>query len=357
MCQRIAIVCSVCLITLQAIAYEHPSVAELLDKYAETQDKLQSFIIKAEASTLINGLVHGGKLRANNKKDFGSYELRYDGERIFSAHKRWGDGDTVTGPIPKDAPTYSSALWDGRTYSRYGMDPRRTSDHDRLYIRRKDKAITAAKSVIPIGYDGHEMLGIFYGDFERVDSVLRQADAISIRSKMEKAGLAGTECYVIDAQVRGGTYTIWIDPKHGYNIAKAIVQKGTEAVPYGISHLRIKSAYNALEKVRFEKVDGIWVPMEADITMNRKWPFADEFADIKRHYKQTKVILNPDHEVLGSFIRNDVRNGTRVIIKDVGGITYTWQNGQVVDKQGRVIADFRKNAGKAHKENNSDAKR
>jgi len=40
-----------------------------------------------------------------------------------------------------------------------------------------------------------------------------------------------------------------------------------------------------------------------------------------------------------------------------GGLRGVWLNGKVVDKTGRVIADFRKKAGKAHKENDSDAKR
>ena len=33
----------------------------------------------------------------------------------------------------------------------------------------------------------------------------------------------------------------------------------------------------------------------------------------------------------------------------VEGITYTWQDGKVVDNNGRVITDYRKKAGKGHK--------
>ena len=42
------------LIPLQVIAAVSPTVSELLDKYAETQNKLKSFIIKSETSADID---------------------------------------------------------------------------------------------------------------------------------------------------------------------------------------------------------------------------------------------------------------------------------------------------------------
>lgn len=64
------------------------------------------------------------------------------------------------------------------------------------------------------------------------------------------------------------------------------------------------------------------------------------------HYKRTKIVLNPDHNKLGSFddpLENpsndpELKNGTRVLMNHLP-IYYTWQDGKVVDKTGRVIMD------------------
>ncbi|MCK4292049.1 MAG: hypothetical protein KAY65_02545 [Planctomycetes bacterium] len=64
------------------------------------------------------------------------------------------------------------------------------------------------------------------------------------------------------------------------------------------------------------------------------------------HYKRTKIVLNPDHNKLGSFddpLENpsndpELTNGTRVL-KNYLPIEYIWQDGQVVDENGRVVID------------------
>jgi len=54
MCKYIIITIA-SLMPLQVIATEHPTVSELLDKFAATQEKLRSFIAKAEGLTKIEG--------------------------------------------------------------------------------------------------------------------------------------------------------------------------------------------------------------------------------------------------------------------------------------------------------------
>ena len=204
------------------------------------------------------------------------------------------------------------------------------------------------------------LTGYVIQTFERVDSILRRAESISVRPKTESVG--GSDCYVIYAKTDSGRISLWIDPAHGYNVARA-ESRGTQGnLYYGRPLTRGQVVSSRIEHVRFEKIDGIRVPVEMDFTMdNQLGP--GSFSRQKCHYKRTEVVVNPDHEALGSFDdplenpENDplLRNGTR--IKMEGGLRGVWLNGKVVDKTGRVIADFRKNSGKAHKESDSDAKR
>jgi hypothetical protein len=340
------IIAIVCLIPSQALAKKHRTVSELLDKYAATQDKFTSFIIKYENSIRVSGVAYGGRLTANNRQEFMPGELRFDGERYYSAVHRWGEGDAVTGPIPKDKAILRDKLWDGQTYSTYAMDPRTSADRDILFINKTTKP--GSKKLLA-RIDQHELLGFFWGDYERIDSVIHHAETASVRDKTDQ--ISGSDCYVIDAIIKGGKYTVWIDPQHGFNIAKAVVEKGEEALPYGSPGARVRSATNRLGNVRFENINGVWVPMEADTDCIRNWPKKGEFSHEKMHWKRTEVIVNPDHDALGSFLRNNVRNGARVFVIGAEGITYTWLDGKVVDEKGRVIMDCRpkKPAEKVHR--------
>lgn len=98
--------------------------------------------------------------------------------------------------------------------------------------------------------------------------------------------------------------------------------------------------FNSLNNVHFKKINDLWVPEEADIALNRKWANG-EFADIKQHHKLIEITLDPDHDALGSFMPDDIKNGAKVYISPAIDVYYTWQDGKVVDGKGSVIMDFR----------------
>ena len=64
------------------------------------------------------------------------------------------------------------------------------------------------------------------------------------------------------------------------------------------------------------------------------------------HYKLKNIVLNPDHDKLGSFddpLKNpgndpELTNGTRVLL-DQMSIEYTWQDGKIIDSNGHEV-DF-----------------
>jgi hypothetical protein len=248
----------------------HPTAVELLDKYAQTQDKLKSVIIKSEISE------QGYSPRSGRVGQFVFSELRLDGERNCLRTRKHVNPRGL--PIGEDHRWVR--LWDGQTY--FGLDPSdlriRTGEEGRDY---------AADTAGGPGNRGSEVMGYFYGDIrpeERVDRVLRQAPSIRLRDRLERVGRS--RCYVIEALTERGRYTLWIDPQHGYNMA-----------------------YASSSNVRFKKIQDVWVLMEADCKNDGEGINGKGWN--KLHYKRTEVILNPDHEALGSFVP-DVEDGKEV---------------------------------------------
>jgi len=307
-----------------------PDVDELLDKYAQTQDKLQSYIIKSEISIKVI------RSRSGKRQYYGSIELRFDGIRNKAIGRSWGEVRPIEGDIPREKCIYTSFLWDGKIYLRNSNNENRGygPSHDVVVIDKNKDPYDAQDHVRMSG--ACALRGYFFGSTERIDKILNGADKISLRDRMESIG--ENQCYVIEANTKHGRYKIWIDPERGYNIAKAIIRRSEGDI---INHGRYilkdgESVFTSLNNVSFEKIDNIWIPMEAD-AVNANNVKGD--SRTKVHYKNTEVILNPDHEALGSFVPDDVRNGAKVFVAGIDNISYTWQDGKVVDANGKVI-DF-----------------
>jgi hypothetical protein len=176
----------------------------------------------------------------------------------------------------------------------------------------------------------------------RLDTVLRNADHISIRPKTESVN--GSDCWVLEADTKYGQYSVWLDPKHGYHPAR-IHRRAIEGDWQTDDLLLVKGdRYRQdLNNVRFEKVNEVWVPMEADGRFNFVLRGNSSFfLNEEEHIKRTEIRLNPDHDQLGSFDdplehpENDPElvNGTRVYV-DMSGTRYKWQDGHVVLDEAR----------------------
>jgi hypothetical protein len=167
-----------------------------------------------------------------------------------------------------------------------------------------------------------------------------QASSLSVRDELEEVG--GFNCYVIDAATDYGPYTVWIDPQHGYNIARAENTKKPESlVRDGKRKLggHGQAAYHfLLDNVNFEKIDGIWVPMEAYIEVKDYNANGRHDYTWKMHHKRTDFQLNPDHHALGSFIPQ-IEEGSRFPIEGVPGIQYEWRDGEIVTYIDEFVID------------------
>jgi peroxiredoxin len=192
-----------------------------------------------------------------------------------------------------------------------------------------DRNEESAKSLFDVTIFGIPFL-IRTSARERLDITLRQAKAISVRNKPEQIG--SENCYVIDAKTASGAYTVWIDPQHDYHIAQAEIRVG----PGEKYRSRIldegERCLFFIRNTRFEKIDGIWIPMEVDTHTEKISPDPDLCRTDDTTNKIIQITLNPDHEALGSFVP-DIENGTLVIDRD-SGVRYTWREGMkfVVDE-------------------------
>ena len=321
---------------LKAANKKFPTVTELLDKYAETQDKLQSFIIKSETSCGGASTSLSGRLPRIPEGSTGSVsELRFDGKRYYWHNHMWGHVGKSPVFVPKDEAHYNINLWNGETFFQYGgQEKHQVLPNGSLKIksytdnREKWQKIFIAHTYTPLR-------GYCYEDKERIDIILRQADSLSVRNRTEKIG--GYDCYVINAKGKHGAYKVWIDPEHGYNIAKLMLRRTTGDLRLGKPMGGKAKLLFSLNNIRFEKIDNIWIPIEADRKTNQTYVSGD-FSKSSGHIKRTEVILNPDHDALGSFVLNDIQNGTRVsFINGVSLKNHTWQDGAVVDADGKKV--------------------
>jgi len=331
---RKLLIIAACCIAVPTFAAEKLSVSELLDRYAANQDKLKSFVVKTESVS--THLTQQDDSTQPERKWRYMVEFRYEdsgsGPAVYYGWKEFDLGDNGIW-VPEDRD--KSFLWDGKLNYQYSKRAN-GSAYSTVHII---KGYEYARHGIGVMYAGAcPILGILYGDVERFDSILRQSETISVRSGLEQVGSA--DCYVIDAKSEHGVYVVWLDPEHGYGVAKAVLHKGPEDLLHGrppssyINSDSRKGLSFFIENVRFEKIEGIWIPVEGDTrTVIER---VDSTSSGRSHYKITQIDINPNHTELLSFVP-DIENGTDVSIGR--GPEHKWHNGKkfVVDEwDGRI---------------------
>jgi hypothetical protein len=333
-----------CCMSIPAFASEKPSVQELLNKFAENQDKIKSLIARTESVWIPSTeSTTEQQKKQNRSKDIVEFRFEDTGKN-FKAYfcrtpmKLDSDGTWAE----EDATKSKQILWRDKCYYDYFQTTQ--LKYCKLYVTADPKI--AGKELSQIPYDGvGPFRGVLCGDKERIDSILKQSDSLSVRPDLDQIG--SVKCYVVDAVSKHGTYTVWFDPEHGYGIAKAIVHKGPEDLRWGrprsSSTYSSKNSTEVLQDVRFDRVNGIWFPMEYERLPTHE--YEDRTLSGRATYKVTYLDVNPDHNELGSFNLDGlgIQNGTRIkIVKEPGktlGIERTWREGMkfVLDEwDGRI---------------------
>ena len=256
------------LISSTVIFAEEMTPLQLLEKYKANRDLLKSHITKSEELTEERDSENGDRPTWLRELT----EFSTDGKRVGSTIKMWHD---LSGPDDKGSDKkliIKNIVWDGETWYEFLPNNRWA------FISKKEQN---KNEFVSYGYMGSSLDGYFWGDFRRVEDILAQASNINLRSQTEKVN--GIDCYIIDADSTYGKYSLWIDPQHGYNIAKANVYKSGDDILYGkpISQHkkpeiatvapivgkipeRITEFSFSIDKVEFQKVGEGWVPVEAE---------------------------------------------------------------------------------------------
>ncbi|MCU0784837.1 MAG: hypothetical protein MUF81_12505 [Verrucomicrobia bacterium] len=305
-----------------------PTALELLDKFAAAQEPLKSFIAVEEFAGRVNGISQAvdGNLGSTN-------EVRVDGFRVVERSWEWGpQGGT------RNRPKYWSILTDGRKIS-YNEQPAPGElvimpESVGWFFRsdpKKRMAESMGRSFLRQGF------GVIHPGDRRIDLRLRAAQDLRLRPKLELAGWEPSPCYVLEGETETGRYTLWLDPAHGYHLAREVAERrpehlGPNGRPCG------EHAVSTVEKVRFEMRDGLWLPVE--ISSRMEGPYQGRPTLQTFHTKVTRFTLNPNHAALRSFVPDDVRDGTQVILVGENRrtkATGTWRAGRAVDSAGTVL--------------------
>lgn len=321
-----------------------PTVSELLEKYTQALDATQSFISSWEASSVSSCNIPSWGMRTDNVKDFSKGEYRTDNKgRSYERSFRWGYTGSLFPNAPEDRPAYVMNMVGHRFAYRYNR-----------HLGSKYKGHLSYREEGTPGWDdpdrktwgyfernGHNNLFLGYvGTKARLDRMLKKAMCLSMRPEPET--INGALCDVVEARTRWGDFQLWLDTEHGYHPARitAFVGQGDDIGDPGAPHIITRkegiTRQYLLHNVRFEKVGDVWVPMEADRRGYIVLGSENGFSDIRCHFKRTKIVLNPDHDALGSFanpvehpeLDPELHDGA-VVYFGKGGLC-TWQDGKIV---------------------------
>jgi hypothetical protein len=332
------------------------SAQELLDRYAQALDPIQSFIGWSESSSVSSYRIPSWGMQADHVRSFSRTEYGTDNKGCkYIRDYRWGYVGRSEPNVAQSTPHYSLyIIGDDFIYH-----------HDRPLGQTRYTGVLDYTAKGQAGFDRvkngagdlkkNDSVSFFLGYVScgaRLDGVMKDARRLSVRAEPER--INGSLCHIIEADTRYGRFTVWLDPLHGYHPARirAAVRVGDDIGDPGSPHVITKAEGitrdYSIDITRFEKVGDIWVPMEADTKSHIVLGSENGFSDGQTHFKYTKIVLNPDHKALHSFddpVKNpkldpELRNGTKVYLDPpfVGpGTTCTWQDGKIVDSTGKVI--------------------
>lgn len=321
------------------------SVDELLDKYAATQEKIFSSFITEYEIIKDDYRSHDGAIEKGRRKLGEDTIVRWDGERMFWSQKHWGNTyPSVAEYVPRDDPRHSAWLWDGKKFYTFGREPdyRLKLNEKRFKTQaEKDKYIESRLLVTVrpkpnFGKDKGWTVEEDYCDFpamansgprywRKLVKDIKNADDVSVKRQT----VNGSKCYRVEALAKDYSLSIYFDTENDYNICRSI-----EAIkpPNGVTQYGIKN-------VKFKKINRISVPIEWDYFQQSNSKEGKRNRN-KHHVKRTKMIINPDHEKLKSFIP-DVPDGWTARIAGFDGFDkedrFTWQAGKVIDKDGNEV--------------------
>lgn len=216
-------------------------------------------------------------------------------------------------------------IWDGKR----SMSRQNSGYGTKGYFRHK-------KEVLSWRVRAPYLYGVLdYGTSHFADNLLKSSN-LNIRLQQET--INDFPCYVIEGNVGGRHYTIWVDIENGYKYRKAIVEEKLDPPLRSDSGKDIISRVFETDGVKIEAIEDHYITTEIKQTVSNV--YADGTTTKDHHTaKINHVKWNPDFEGLNAF-KMDMPNGTIVMDLDFN-IKYMWNDGKLqtlVDKDAlRVI--------------------
>jgi hypothetical protein len=328
---------------------ENRSLAlSLLKKHADTMARLHSYMWTEEISAERNARYTDSPLAdlTGKSREMKRNEFRTDGNRYSIRLRRWGNAQSATVFVPEECSGFNRFLWDGKRSIGYTASMGNTASIGTLgrvsIFTHRNEIEGWPKTLTP------EVWWTFWSC--GLAEIPAKATSLTVRTNLEQVGQA--KCYVVEVvtpvtensvtpPARFTVYdTVWLDPERGHNIVHATqlikCERGSTS--------RWSSTSTSLERVTCKEIEGIWIPMEGQVSRYELYSHND-YERLTSHVQITRIVLNPDHQALRSFVPDDIKNGALVLIDPVAHQRFnvrqlpTWQNGRVVDKQGRVLFD------------------
>jgi hypothetical protein len=306
---------------------------KLLDQYEATRSQLNCFIFKDKGSCEWDAHYTPGMNQSlsGHRTVFHSEELRFDGTRYKLCQKLWG-------PMPPDTyrennPRYSFSLYDGTNVWAYMADPTAGPGTARPRVNRYHLTMNSVPMAdridgnLGIACKVYFLLGYFPIGKTRIALNFRQASSLSVRKQTELVD--GSPCIVIDAVTKSGRGSIWLDPEHGYLIAKA--EYHVKAGDLFNNHFQKTGTVMdfKLYDVRFKKVNDTWVTVAGTEESNNVW-LPDGYEHYKESYVISEITLHPDFSTLpNAFALEDVHEGAKVQVVNNHKGNFVWRNGKI----------------------------
>ena len=168
------------------------------------------------------------------------------------------------------------------------------------------------------------LFGCYPNAYARVDHIVRDARDVTLREQTEP--VHGVACFVVDAKTKYGDYTLWIDPEHGFNVAKAQIHASQEQKHWYLDKPVRGNWSSMIEISQFREFNGMWVAIEGTVDQLFDLPQGGSHTS-KSCIQVTELSLNPDHESLGSFAHGDVVDGTWGWVAPYDHIKCIWEKG------------------------------
>jgi hypothetical protein len=325
---------------------KQPTVTELLDKYVATQKKIFGSFITEYEIIKDDYKSHNSVIEKGRRKRGEDTIVRWDGERMYWSQKNWGSTyPPVAEYVPRDDPRHSAKLWDGKKFYTFGREPdyklkkgaakrfKTQAERDKFIESRllvnigpRPFKIDGKDWTVEKGYLSFPVMACSGPRYWRkLVKDIKNADTVSVKRQT----VNGAKCYLLEASAKEYKVSIFFDTENDYNICRS---KEAIETPKGVTQYGIKN-------VKFKKINGISVPVEWNYFSHGNSKDGKRFK-YNHHVKRTKMIIDPDHEKLKSFVP-DAPDGWTARFAGFEGFDkethFTWRNGEVIDADGKKI--------------------